>query len=164
MAAFAVVGPTYGRDRFPEVMANDYGDGIHRGELAAAFNLLERGMRPHFVYFVEAHSTLAEYPPMVKIGTSAMPDKRVDQICKQLHTAPDWLGATYELKDIRLMGLILGDEELEQQLHRAFRAHRIAGEWFWLEPLEIAIDHILSDYCVCQPCLVSDEVAGLSWQ
>ena len=164
MSAPTIVSPTYGRDRFAEVVANDYGDGVHAGELAAAFNLLERGMRPHFVYFVEAHSTLTEYPSMVKIGTSAMPDKRLDQICKQLHRAPDWLGATDELHLIRLMGLIIGDEELEQQLHRAFRSHRIAGEWFWLEPLEMAIDHILSDYCVCQMCLVADQIGVLSWQ
>ena len=151
-----ILGLRYGRDRFNEVMSNDYGEGVHPGELAAAFRLLEDGMRPHFVYFIEAHSTLTEYPPMVKIGTSAMPDKRLDQICKQLDRAPDWLGQTHELHYIQLMGLVVGDAELEQQLHRAFRSHRVAGEWFWLEPLEMAIGHFLSDYCVCEPCLVAD--------
>ena len=114
--------------------------------------VLERGVRPHYVYFIQAACPDGLLPPMVKIGTTALPDRRLEQISKQLAKAPDWLGDIGTPEDLRYWGLLPGDSELEKELHRAFASHRIAGEWFWLEPLETFIEVLLDGFCVCHLC------------
>jgi hypothetical protein len=155
-----LLGISYGRNRWSEVAYENWGDGVASSNIGHAVRLLEEGMRPHFVYFLEVRNDFLELPAMVKIGTSATPQDRITQLSRHLDKGPEWLNTSDGDCDYRCMGLLVGDEELEGQLHKAFASHRIAGEWFWLEPIEMAIDFLLSEYCVCQTCLTLDGWSG----
>jgi hypothetical protein len=142
-------------------MANDHpddgwGPGIDAHALDRAFAIAHRGMRPHFVYFMLAEAS--PFDPLVKIGTTTDVHSRKTQVGRELHKAPDWLGDAAGCDFLTVIGYVVGDRELEQQLHRAFASHRAGSEWFWYRDIEGPIDMVLGAYCVCDPCLKADEL------
>ena len=110
---------------------------VHQGFMTFAENIASQGMRPHFVYFLLAEASTDEgrYPSLLKIGTTSDPKTRMKSLQKQV--GPDWLGLFgYECADrFDFFGLVVGDYELEQLLHRAFADFKVEGfkEWFWCE-------------------------------
>lgn len=136
-----------------------WGPGINEAELQLAFEIARVGMRPHYVYFVAAQDD--SYDTLVKIGTSTSVSVRMQQIARDIQNGPDWLKTTPDA-ELCLLGYVVGDQELERQLHKAFKAHRAGGEWFWYKPLECAIDDLLCENCVCEPCIVVDRLSGFA--
>jgi hypothetical protein len=132
-----------------------WGVGINDRAYDQAVTIANRGLRPHYVYFMLAETEPLE--PLIKIGTTTDVKARLTQVSRQLHKAPDWL-ADGGAETLSVIGYVIGDRELEQELHRAFADHRAGLEWFWFAPIEAAIDALLSDFCVCKPCLVADSL------
>lgn len=141
----------------PEVaLDTDWGPLIDGGDMYNAVRILQRGLRPRFVYFAMARSAFEdEHAPMVKIGTTVRPDERLQQVRSTLSRGPGWLSDD-AVDSFEYLGMIPGDEELERQLHLAFSPHRVSGEWFWLDPIDAAIDILLCSFCVCPTCLLVD--------
>jgi hypothetical protein len=54
--------------------------------------------------------------------------------------------------DLRLLGWVEGDHELETLLHRAFADYRIVGEWFSYSDIKQAIKQLLNLSCLCLGC------------
>jgi hypothetical protein len=72
----------------------------------------------------------------------------------------DWL--EHGGADLRLLGYVPGAYDLEKSLHVCFKDWSLGREWFHLDGvIDNAIDMILSDYCVCQLCLIADQSTGL---
>jgi hypothetical protein len=73
-------------------------------------------MREEVVYFI-----LDSYSNSVKIGYSTIKGlkKRVENL---------QIGTPYELK---LLGIVWGDKNIEKELHKKFKHSRIRGEWFY---------------------------------
>lgn len=142
-----------------DLLTADWGPGVDDRDIAASVRIIKAGLRPRFVYFVEARSWEEEtMPALVKIGTTANPDRRLKDIEATRSRGPEWLSDKDDLATLRYMGLLPGDEQLERQLHRTFSAHRVSGEWFWLDPIEEPIDILLANYCVCDLCRVMDDL------
>lgn len=141
------------------IVPKDWGAGIDARSMSACIRILQQGLRPRFVYFAEARSYEEEsFPTLVKIGTTVDPARRLKEIELACARGPEWLSDKDNLVSLGFMGLLLGDEELEQQLHKAFATHRVSGEWFWLDPLDEVVDILLSNFCVCSACLVTDDL------
>lgn len=68
-----------------------------------------------YIYFVRSGNA-------VKIGISCKPSKRVKSM------------ATGNHGELKLLATIPGNRSREKALHRKFKAHRIKGEWFNLDP------------------------------
>jgi hypothetical protein len=132
-----------------------WGVGINDGAYDQAVTIVNRGLRPHFVYFMLAEAE--PFQPLVKIGTTTDVNARMTQVGRQLRKGPDWL-QDFPADAFTLMGFVIGDRELEQQLHRAFADHTAGREWFVFPPIEAAIDMFLSDHCVCPLCLTADRL------
>jgi hypothetical protein len=115
--------------------------------LLRAHNLLRRGTRQHFVYFA-----LVETPMMsaVKIGTSHDPEQRLVGIRQGTSKTPAVILG--ELGSARLIGQVVGDGELEKELHRVFADAHLLGEWFNYQIIWPDLQAILADYCVCRGC------------
>ena len=114
-----------------------------------------------YVYFIEATDDLHE--PMVKIGVSTNVGQRVMQVSTEIEAGKykiDWL--EHGGADLRLLGYVPGAYDLEKSLHACFKDWSLGREWFHLDTvIDHAIDMILSDYCVCQLCLIADQFTGL---
>jgi hypothetical protein len=143
---------------YPEqILSSDWGSGVDPRDVAAAVKIIQAGIRPRFVYFVAARSYEEEtLPSLVKIGTTTNPDRRLKEISAS--RGPDWLSDSDNLDSLGYMGFLLGDEQLERRLHQAFAAHRVAGEWFWLDPIDDSVDFLLNNFCVCARCLATDNL------
>src|ERR1051325_9826576 len=76
---------------------------------------------PRFIYFIQS----GEGGP-IKIGISDDPDLRL----RRLQTA--------SCEQLKLLGVVPGDEAMERAYHARLAAHRIRGEWF------TATDEVLS--------------------
>jgi anti-sigma28 factor (negative regulator of flagellin synthesis) len=109
-----------------------------------------------YVYFIEARDDLHE--PMVKIGVSTNLEKRVNQLTQEIEAGKyqiDWL--QYGGASLRLLGYVDGAFDLEKSLHSCFKDWSLGREWFILDlVLDMAIDDILDNYCVCKLCLAMD--------
>ena len=110
--------------------------------------ILERGVRPHYVYFLRA--TAAE-GDAVKIGTTTDPRGRMAALKTDNTKRPDWVRPA----ETRLVlhGWVNGDQELERALHRAFADYQIVGEWFDFRDICIAVNCLLNDWCLCAGCV-----------
>ena len=110
-----------------------------------------------YVYFIEATDDLHE--PLVKIGVSTNVGQRVNQVSTEIEAGKyqiNWL--EYGGANLRLLGYVPGAYDLEKSLHACFKDWSLGREWFHLDNvIDHAIDMILSDYCVCQLCLLADE-------
>jgi hypothetical protein len=115
--------------------------------LDRATDLLRRGVRPHYVYFM-----MVETPWMtaVKIGTSYDPEQRINSIRRAGCKCPE--GIKYHLNTASLIGQVEGDAELERELHRSFAAARLDGEWFNYSLIQNDVISLLSQFCVCRGC------------
>lgn len=122
--------------------------------LGKAIDIIRRGTRTHYVYFIMAqpHDSIDGAEDCVKIGTTTDPDYRLMSIRTRAFKCPEWLSDTSRAKRIDYIGYVVGDQELEKELHRAFSDYRISGEWFALAPLVEHIRFLLRDYCVCRGC------------
>jgi hypothetical protein len=109
--------------------------------------ILERGVRPHYVYFLRAHTLKQD---AVKIGTTTDPSSRMAALKCDNTKHPTWVreaGAR-----LTLYGWVNGDQELEKALHRAFADYRITGEWFDMTLTRASIDDLLTSWCLCPGC------------
>lgn len=79
------------------------------------------------IYFIQA----GEKGP-IKIGLAERPTTRK----KDLQTA--------HYDELRIIGVMEGDNKLEDELHFRFEAYRIRGEWYKPEPV---IYKYVEDYC-----------------
>lgn len=120
-----------------------------------ALEVLNRGVRVHYVYFALATS-VADDPPLVKIGTTCDPVGRLSNLRRGGTTEAAWMQDRSRIKDISYVGLLVGDHELEKLLHRAFAAYRVGGEWFDFQPIDGSIFRILAGRCVCRGCEAGD--------
>lgn len=112
--------------------------------LNRAQDVLRRGTRPHYVYFI-----LAPGPRWaVKIGTATDLGQRLSALRSPGTKAPSWIRAD----TMHLHGWVEGDQELESLLHRAFSQHRLIGEWFDYEDTRDHIEALLADWCLCHGC------------
>ena len=89
----------------------------------------------HKVYFVEAVST-----GLVKIGWTSNLEKRLYALRR---------GNAVELV---LLKCIPGDRAVEAALHRRFRAYRVRGEWFRVDPLRSDIDALTGNIPTLVKC------------
>lgn len=126
-----------------------------------ALQVLARGVRPHYVYFCLAKSTEPATGAAVKIGTTYDPDARLVGIRAGTTKAPQWLCEPTRVASVDYLGFVVGDQELEQHLHKAFAAYRITGEWFSYAPISQAIDELLRDACVCRGCQMEKSLAHI---
>lgn len=110
--------------------------------LRMAHQVVARGIRPHYVYFMVATPLDKRDDVLVKVGTSTDVDRRLSQI-RAACAAP-----------VDLAGWIVADGETEKHLHKAFSQHAIGGEWFVLAPIRSAINDLLASYCVCRGCQI----------
>jgi len=114
------------------------------------------------VYFVKVSCDLLG-TPMVKIGISIDPQRRFKELEQELNKEnkyPGWLSEGI-VEDIQILGYVQGTQFLETALHKAFKSKAVGREWFhYDEEMEITIDSILGDYCVCEPCLEADLISG----
>lgn len=112
-----------------------------------------------YVYFILAHTE--GFDPLVKIGLSIDPDRRLIEICNDLEAGKysiDWLQGGVE--SLSMLGLLEGTQPLETALHKAFKKYKAGREWFWYNnELEEMIDDLLSDYCVCHACVIADNLS-----
>jgi hypothetical protein len=118
------------------------------------------GARTQYVYFMLAEMDPDEVSgiqlePMVKIGISVDPYQRREQVAIDPGKCGDWL-EVFGCDSLTVIGMLEGGREAEKALHAAFKEHRIAGEWFWYDPLSEAIDGLLCDHCVCPSCQFLD--------
>lgn len=79
----------------------------------SAFNERVPSPPPSFVYFIQA----GEGGP-IKIGWAYNPSARMSEL--QIGNPVD----------LRIIGAVYGDGELESELHRKFRRLKLRGEWF----------------------------------
>jgi predicted GIY-YIG superfamily endonuclease len=107
-----------------------------------ALGVLRRGTRPHYVYFILSREDA------VKIGTTTDPDARLMALRNDNTKRPRFVDGG----DLRLLGWVEGDHELETLLHRAFADYRIVGEWFSYPDIEQAIRQLLNLSCLCRGC------------
>jgi hypothetical protein len=124
-------------------------DAVNAPNLLRARNLLTRGMRDQFVYFI-----LVEAPRVsaVKIGWSFDPQGRIPAIrrggCKTPSHVENYL------HNATVIGQVIGDKELETELHRVFADARLSGEWFDYGVIAPDVTRILAEHCVCRGCQV----------
>jgi hypothetical protein len=116
--------------------------------LRKAFQILQRGVREHFVYFALASGA----ERLVKIGTSYDPDKRISNLRNGGTREPESISQDRSSFQLSLIGYVQGDGELERHLHRAFANYRRAGEWFEYQPIASEIDLMLAHHCRCRSC------------
>ena len=109
--------------------------------------ILERGVRPHYVYFLRA-TTLDN--DAVKIGTTTDPHSRMAALKCDNTKHPAWVREAGTR--LTLHGWVNGDQELEKALHKAFADYRIVGEWFHFGEICIAVNCLLNDWCLCPGC------------
>ena len=121
---------------------------MNHNQLNRARMILNRGVRPHYVYFLRA-TTLDN--DAIKIGTTTDPNGRMSALKYDSTKHPAWV----RQPDTRvtLHGWVNGDQELEKTLHRAFTDYRIVGEWFDFSEICIAVNCLLNDWCLCAGCL-----------
>lgn len=81
-------------------------------------DLFERQQPPPFVYLLRNLETLD-----IKIGVSAHPERRRDEVAYAERLAPRSLALVGGVQDVDAYGL-------ERILHRRLAAHRVRGEWF----------------------------------
>lgn len=122
--------------------------------LAEAEHRLQRGPAPSFVYFLLA--SLDDEPwarPFLKIGVTSHPLRRLNEIRKAADQGkgPDWVGDVGGSDCMKIICLFHGDRTTEKLLHKAFAAHRVAGEWFDLDPIENQIKHLIFHYGLRMP-------------
>lgn len=120
--------------------------------LRKARQVMARGVRPHYVYFMVAEPHDARHPVVVKIGTAVDVDERLTQVRAGSAKSPAWLEDRSAARRIDLAGWVVGDRELERHLHRAFAPYCEGGEWFALTPIRDDINNLLAADCVCRGC------------
>lgn len=119
--------------------------------LRKAQQVMARGVRPHYVYFIVAAPRSAG-ERLVKIGTTTDVDRRLSEIRKGGAKTPDELSA--DTHTLHLAGWTVADGETEKHLHRAFAQHRRGGEWFALDPIREDINQLLAHHCQCRGCQI----------
>lgn len=122
--------------------------------LRKAEQVLARGIRPHYVYFIVATPRDPRHAPLVKIGTTTDVDKRLSEIRRGGAKSPDWLEDLRAAARIDLAGWVKADGEVEKYLHRAFADHRVGGEWFHLAAIRDDINYLLAEHCECRGCQI----------
>jgi hypothetical protein len=115
-----------------------------------------------YVYFILAESEGLE--PLVKIGLSLDIYRRMNEIKLEVDRGNydvDWLVTGAET--LRILGIVEGTQPLETALHKAFKRKAAGREWFWYDDeLSQLIDELLCDYCVCEPCLIADNITDVT--
>jgi hypothetical protein len=138
-------------------MTYEYLKGIDACYYNEAIVYIEKPVKS-YVYFILAHTE--GFDPLVKIGLSIDPERRLIEICNDLEAGKysiDWLQGGVE--SLSVLGLLEGTQPLETALHKAFKKYKAGREWFWYNnELEEMIDDLLSDYCVCNACLIADNL------
>jgi hypothetical protein len=122
---------------------------MNQYHLRKAHQILQRGVREHFVYFALASGS----ERFVKIGTSYDPNQRISALRNGGTLEPDEIRENRSSFALSLIGYVQGDGELERHLHRAFADYRCAGEWFAYEPIATEIDDMLAHHCECRSCI-----------
>lgn len=116
-------------------------------------DMVENDMPRKYVYFALCEGD--GFDPMLKVGTSKDPYTRVKSLRKNPGKCGDWM-KDYGAEGAEILGTVYGDEGLERLLHRKFEKYRVAGEWFWYEPISYYISELLDDHCVCALCNIVD--------
>lgn len=126
-----------------------------------AIQVLQRGVRPHYVYFCLAQPSSSAIASAVKVGTTHDPHARLSAIRAGTTKAPPWVTDPNAVSSLDYVGFVIGDAELERHLHKAFAEHRLVGEWFAYAPVATAIDELLRDACVCRGCQMEKSLAHI---
>lgn len=135
----------------------DWLKGMHLGWFNTALEYARNPVKS-YVYFIVAEAEGLD--PLVKIGLSLDVPRRYKEIGQEIDKGlyPDWL--VMGCDSLRVLGYLEGTQPLETALHKAFKSKAIGREWFdYDQDLEQAIDELLSDYCVCERCLIADSYA-----
>jgi hypothetical protein len=115
-----------------------------------------------YVYFILAEAE--DFEPLVKIGLSLDIYRRMNEIKLDVDRGNydvDWLVTGAET--LRLLGIVEGTQPLETAFHKAFKRKAAGREWFWYDDeLSQLIDELLCDYCVCEPCLIADNITDVT--
>ena len=134
-----------------------YLTGIDAGYYNEAIMYIQKPVKS-YVYFILADTE--GFDPLVKIGLSIDPDRRLIEICNDIESgkyAIEWLETGTE--SLSILGLLEGTQPLETALHKDFQKYKAGREWFWYnDELEEIIDDLLSDYCLCNLCGIADRL------
>ena len=138
-----------------------YLKGLEVGWLNTAYDYLRNPIKS-YVYFILAEAE--GFDPLVKIGLTVDLPRRFKEILSDVDTGKyelDWLAGGAD--SLRVLGILEGNQPLETALHKAFKRKAAGREWFWFDDdLAPVIDDLLCDHCVCEPCLIADNITNVT--
>jgi hypothetical protein len=135
--------------------------GLEVGWLNTAYEYINNPVKS-FIYFILAESE--GFDSLVKIGLTVDLPRRFKEISSDIETGKydiDWLAGGTDT--LRVLGILEGNQPLETALHKAFKSKAAGREWFWFDDdLSPVIDNLLCDHCVCEPCLIADNITDVT--
>jgi hypothetical protein len=141
---------------------------VNEVHLTIAEQVMERGVRPRYVYFLvaECSDDDCSFDALLKIGTTCNLEARRQSLYKS--SGPAWLSNGCDAATFfGFVNVVMGDQELEGHFHRAFADFRAGNEreWFWYtNQVRDALDFFLDDWCVCEMCQLTDFLHTLPWE
>ena len=149
------------QDSILQINNSGYLKGLEIGWLNTAYHYVRKPVKS-YVYFILAEAE--GFDPLVKIGLTVDLPRRFKEISSDIDTGKyeiDWLAGGADT--LRVLGILEGNQPLETALHKAFKRKAAGREWFWFDDdLDLVIDDLLCDYCVCESCLIADNITDVT--